>query len=333
MTKKNVNITDTDESYMPYMLSEGSPRDYSWGTFDLAPGLPEVNHFGYTDTKEAFAPGEHKHPNAFEFVYIEKGQASWSVNNVHYETKAGDLFYTRPDEYHSASNNIMGPCRIWHFGLRTPFINEREDEPNKMQQNSEDIQRILDGLYKLPRVTFLGSNPLPAFRRLANAIQNPGPHSRLDGRIAVVDLILQLLETSKVEHTETNKINYKIEKLIAGLSFQVDQKLNIEEMSARLGISVAYFYRLFFRSTGMTPRTYLERLRIREACHLLTETETSITTIAMNLGFATSQHFARVFHRLTGRTSTQWRQNKINVDTWFVEYNNKKYDFINLRES
>lgn len=202
-----------------------------------------------------------------------------------------------------------------------------------MQQNSADIQRLLDGLYKLPRLTFMGSQLLVSFRRLGKAIQQPGPHSRLDGRNAIIDLILQLLEASQIEHKEADPIQYRIEKLINKLAFKLGERLSVEEMAEEAGISVAYFYRLFLKYTGMTPRTYLERLRIQDACRRLTETQSSITLISMDLGFATSQHFARVFHRMTGTTPTQWRQNNININTWLGIYGNERFDFIRLRET
>ncbi|MFB6475639.1 MULTISPECIES: helix-turn-helix domain-containing protein [Paenibacillus] len=37
-------------------------------------------------------------------------------------------------------------------------------------------------------------------------------------------------------------------------------------------------------------------------------TDESSTGLSMDLGFATSQHFATVFRRIKGRTPSQWRQ-------------------------
>ncbi len=331
-TMENKNKTIIENSIPVYLLAEGSPREYAWETFRVLPELPEVNHFGYSDSKEAHFLGKHRHPDTFEFTYIERGKTSWEVNGFQYETKAGDLFYTRPDEFHCASNNILEPCRLWNFGLRAPYVYEKGIEHNWMQQNSEDIKLLLDGLSNLPRVTFFCFHPLHSIRRLAKAVQQPGPFSRLHGRSAVIDLILQLLETSKMERDNLNKIIFKIEKLTNQLAFQLDQKISVKEFAEKAGISVPYFHRLFREYTRMTPRTYLEHLRIKEACRRLSETQTPITTISMDLGFATSQHFAKVFRHLTSKTPTQWRQKKMNVDTdpWFTKYRNNEYDFISL---
>ena len=48
-------------------------------------------------------------------------------------------------------------------------------------------------------------------------------------------------------------------------------------------------------------------LRIDEARRLLTETRMDITSIAIELGFSSSQHFASRFKNLTGRTPSDYR--------------------------
>jgi AraC-like DNA-binding protein/mannose-6-phosphate isomerase-like protein (cupin superfamily) len=323
-----------EQSLQPQSLTEGSPRDYEWESFSPIQGLPEISHFGYFDIKEARLLGKHLHPDSFEFMFIEKGKASWEINGFHYETKAGDIFYTRPKEYHSASNNILEPCRLWTFGLRMPTISEDGIEHPWMQQNPGDIKQITDGLHTLPRVTFLGHIALNAFRRLAKTVQQPEENSQLVGKVVILDLLLQLFEVSKIEKNKMNNALLKIEELINQLTVQWDYKLSIEEMAEKVGISTPYFYRLFQEYTHMSPRAYLERIRVKEACRRLTETEAPIISIAMDMGFATSQHFAAVFRRLTGRTPTNCRQNKLNIDMnrWLEEKQYLNHDFINLGE-
>lgn len=300
------------EKLLPHSAAKRSPQAYSWHHEGPVPWLPEVSYLGYADLKEASPLTEHKHADSFEFVYIEKGKASWEINGAHYETKTGDLFHTLPDELHRGSYNIIEPCRLWAVVLRAPFVSESgvEDHWLQVRQSSDEISSLLEGLHKLPRVVFMSYKPLDAFRRLAKAVQMPHPLSRLAGRVAILDLLLQLLEASKNEAAEAKGMLWKIEKLTNELALQMDNPPAVEEMAARVGVGISYFYRLFQEYTHMTPRAYLERLRIKEACRYLTETEAPVTEIAVNLGFATSQHFATVFRRLTGRTPSEWREMK-----------------------
>jgi AraC family L-rhamnose operon regulatory protein RhaS len=53
--------------------------------------------------------------------------------------------------------------------------------------------------------------------------------------------------------------------------------------------------------TGDTPITYLNRLRVRHADQLLKTTDHSITDIAFECGFQSSQYFATVYRQFTGK--------------------------------
>ena len=74
-----------------------------------------------------------------------------------------------------------------------------------------------------------------------------------------------------------------------------------------LGIGYRQLTRHFKAVLGTTPKQYQLDCRLREACRLLSQTELSVTSIAMELGFASSQHFSAQFSRAHGRPPTAWR--------------------------
>jgi AraC-like DNA-binding protein len=76
------------------------------------------------------------------------------------------------------------------------------------------------------------------------------------------------------------------------------------------GIPVSYrqLSRLFHAALGMTPKQYQLACRLREAQRLLRTTRQPVTTIAYELGFASSQHFSAQFTRCAGITPTAYRR-------------------------
>ncbi|MBI3876964.1 MAG: helix-turn-helix transcriptional regulator [Verrucomicrobia bacterium] len=86
------------------------------------------------------------------------------------------------------------------------------------------------------------------------------------------------------------------------------EELRMEEVARQLGLSRARLFELFKRGTGMTPNDYLLRVRVHKARELLASTAKSVTTIAFDAGFGSSQYFSTVFRRYTGQTPLAYRK-------------------------
>lgn len=78
--------------------------------------------------------------------------------------------------------------------------------------------------------------------------------------------------------------------------------IGLAELASIAQVSRFHFTRLFKRSTGLTPMTYLERSRIHQAQELLRDAELPLSEIALVVGFADQSHFTRRFHRHVGCT-------------------------------
>ena len=74
------------------------------------------------------------------------------------------------------------------------------------------------------------------------------------------------------------------------------------------GVSVSHLITLFRKSTGETPHQFLLARRIERAEALLRSSDRSITDIAMDLGFSSSQHFATAFKKKKGVTARDVRR-------------------------
>jgi AraC-like DNA-binding protein len=293
------------------------PHDPSWqsntcswnpdGPFE---GLPELRFFQFADLRKAKMLFEHRHVNAFEFMFIEKGKASWEVNGTHHETRSGDVFCTLPNELHRASYNIIEPCTLWSVIIDTPLPHKgTPDSPNPgwLQMNPYEIEEIQAGLYTLPRVISVKLTARDILQRLARCVDKKEPFFIQDGKLALLDFLLLLLRSKPGQEHEEDTILWKIEKLTGDMEQQPYWRPTVPELAKSIGVSTSYFYNVFQEYTRLSPLVYMERLRIKEACRRLKESDDLITQISLDLGYTTSQHFATVFKRLTGRSPSQWR--------------------------
>jgi AraC-like DNA-binding protein len=85
------------------------------------------------------------------------------------------------------------------------------------------------------------------------------------------------------------------------------ERLTLQAAARAAGLEKTYFCKYFRRMTGMGYRDWLSRARIERAIELLREGDLTITTVALEVGFADLRTFERAFRRLTGSCARSFR--------------------------
>jgi len=91
---------------------------------------------------------------------------------------------------------------------------------------------------------------------------------------------------------------------------QLDRPIRLAELAERARLSPFHFARAFKRSTGETPRTFVERRRVARAQALLAGSDRALAQVALSAGFSTQSHFTTAFRRATGFTPAQYRRGR-----------------------
>jgi AraC-like DNA-binding protein len=102
------------------------------------------------------------------------------------------------------------------------------------------------------------------------------------------------------------KITLRMRKVIRLIEGLPEQRLSVSTMAKHVGLSVPRLKRRFRDEVGMPPAEYAIRFRVTEAKRQLVIKRYSVTAIAHEFGFCSSQHFAAVFRRYTGLTPTAY---------------------------
>lgn len=72
-------------------------------------------------------------------------------------------------------------------------------------------------------------------------------------------------------------------------------RITVSDIAAQLHISKGYFSEIFKKETGVSPKKYLNDLRMKQAAKYLTEGEHNVTTVAASVGFPDVFVFSRAF--------------------------------------
>lgn len=95
------------------------------------------------------------------------------------------------------------------------------------------------------------------------------------------------------------------------LEAAVYKAVSTEAALAPMRMSYRQASRHFAAEFGLPPKTYLTRRKMEEALRFLGRTDIRVTDIAMELGFASSQHFATAFRKATGSSPGAWRSRQL----------------------
>jgi AraC-like DNA-binding protein/ligand-binding sensor protein len=85
------------------------------------------------------------------------------------------------------------------------------------------------------------------------------------------------------------------------------RKISLQEISAAAGLSAPYFSTIFKEEMGENLSSYLNRLRVEKARHMLAETDLTLNEIASSCGFEDQSWFSKIFKGFTGISPGKYR--------------------------
>ncbi|MDO4588023.1 MAG: AraC family transcriptional regulator [Planctomycetia bacterium] len=121
----------------------------------------------------------------------------------------------------------------------------------------------------------------------------------------ILSFLLDIIESSR---SLQFKKSDKIRKVVDELEQSPNKMLSIREMARIADISEWYFIKLFKKEVGISPADYQLRKKIEYSMNMLADSDISITDIAIDLGFSSSQYFATVFKKYMCVTPSEYRQ-------------------------
>jgi len=107
---------------------------------------------------------------------------------------------------------------------------------------------------------------------------------------------------------ETNlQDNDKIDHIYQHINGNFERHISLDEIAGEANMTVPAFCRYFKKSTGKTFTKMVNEYRVVHATKLLSESNSSITDIAFEVGFNNFSHFNKLFNEITGKTASQYR--------------------------
>jgi AraC-like DNA-binding protein len=231
--------------------------------------------------------------------YVERGKGIFRTEQRIYELGQGSCFLIHPGQLVSYVSDSEQPWRYrWtaflgqeaQHQVRASGFVERESvftstkEKATIPTSIDQMQKAFYTKKESAHMTSLGY----LYLILAEAQNELSSPTRLTGK------------ESQVQRT--------VKQMILYMSTQLAHPVSIEQMCDSLGYNRAYLSRIFKKETGLSPVTYLLKLRIDKSRQLLRERpELSIEQIASSVGLTDALYFSRQFKRLCDMSPSAYR--------------------------
>jgi transcriptional regulator GlxA family with amidase domain len=99
----------------------------------------------------------------------------------------------------------------------------------------------------------------------------------------------------------------RLSDLVPWMSAHLKQNLSVEALAERARLSPRHFTRRFKEAFGRNPGEFVEKLRLDEARHRLTNSGSTIESVADSIGFGSADSFRRAFERRFGVAPSVYR--------------------------
>lgn len=264
-------------------------------------GFGHVVLVGWQFSEEAeYAIHPHLHPDIFELHLVVRGQLSYQIEDHYHTMCGGDLLLIQPDTVHGTLEEPLGRCERYWLQIRLP-----QKGGSLLQLPDQASGEIVRQLRHAPSRPIRGEALVPLFERIRSAYGDEEDLLRaVNLRNLILRLILDFLALASPSAKSGGSMG--IQKAIQCIE-QSQAPVSLAELAKVAGMSESSFKLLFKKETGLPPVDYSTRHRIETARGLLHTTQMSITEVAHELGFSSSQHFATVFRRYTGLTPNEFR--------------------------
>jgi AraC-like DNA-binding protein len=282
------------------------PRFQPSGFHGSAAFLPDIRRVA-CNTWTRHQPqglGRHAHPGCWEIHLLVDGVLAWWVGERRIEVRRGDCFVARPGEEHSGMDAISHRSTVCWLSFALPARGGWCGLP------ADDVARLRTGLEALPAPVF-PAEPLltDAFATLLAEGRAPSPTAAVIARAAAVQAVASVVRAGarqpRADAVDEALVQRAIALIAAGTG--------IAQLAAQLGIGRTTLYERFLAATGMSPKEYELRLRLRRALALL-RGDLPVHAVAAQAGYASPQHLARAVRAATGLSPQAWRTQAVGDD-------------------
>lgn len=200
-----------------------------------------------------------------------------------------------------------GNIIIYFPSVRQHYSFKKKDKSHLMWAHcTGELCNMLDPIKSDDIVTVKISNTKEferVFKKMTAVYNLKEPYFQTicDGYMQVI-LSLIMKSTAQVEPQPTKTVNDNLERAIAYMYIHFNEPIDLERYAKMCFVSRDRFMHMFKEYTGVSPYHFQLQIRMDRATEMLTYTSSSVSEVALGVGYKDCSYFCRIFKKFTGHS-------------------------------
>ncbi|SHF06159.1 AraC-type DNA-binding protein [Caldanaerobius fijiensis DSM 17918] len=252
----------------------------------------------------------HRH-NFFEIYVVISGHGKEVINGKEYYLQRGSLTFLLPWHIHEIFADPEEPLRL----IRCNFGMEVVMEDINSHGGMAEI--VYKHVYSDPSIQLppdIAEQVITIFEGLLEEFRGDKPWKEILIKAKIIEVLVYFNrfrnKGSNPELPEEYRIveNSDISNLLPYIHFHCNQDITLSDLAEKFHCSETKLNEYLYSHTGLSFTDYLNEVRIRLACALLSNPELKISEISKIVGYKSMKTFYRAFKSLKGFSPEEFRQ-------------------------
>ncbi|WP_367342518.1 AraC family transcriptional regulator [Limosilactobacillus sp.] len=243
---------------------------------------------------------------AIEVNYIRQGTIQeFTVMDQHYCLRSGDIFIVNSRELHSVRSVMKKEDHGLVILYPYTYVRGLFPEIDKYQIDLN----LTEKLNQLQKQKYIDLQTNLA--KLDLSLNEDGAYQNLQKSMYISTILLLLLKYFTVKremHNVNAKKDYQIERLLIltqAISMNYQEKMTLDELSQKVGVTKQYLTRFFKHMMGITVGEYIGNVRAQHAYQEICEGKGNLTELALDNGFSGIRTMNRAVKKVYGKTASE----------------------------
>ncbi len=238
------------------------------------------------------------HHNYYELYYLTEGVRKYFIDDTIYELEEGDIVVIPPDILH----RTVGTDKEFYSRILLCF------PPELLNENLKNNEWINKYFCRIPKIRRKKLDDI--FEKIEYEKNRYDEYSEylINNYINEIFMLITRVANRTDSLPVSNETNSVISEAAKYIRQNYEKNITLDDVAFHVNMSRTYFSKLFKKQTGFGFSNYLIKVRINEAAKMLTDTEFSITDIALSCGFNDSSYFSSLFKKTMGVSPGKYKK-------------------------